>query len=123
MPRQLPKWILSIFLCSGGLTFVYSQARPAQTIGAKKGFVPKEGFVPTADVAQAIAEAVLSPVYGKETIVSERPFKVTLEGNVWIVVASVPCTNPPPGAICPGGSGEVRISKKTGEILFMTHSL
>ena len=89
---------------------------------AKAGFIPKEGFVPNAEVAQAIAEAVLFPVYGKETIMAERPFKVTLKGSVWIVIGSVPCDNPPPGAVCPGGSAEVRISKTTGQILYMNHS-
>ncbi|SRR5581483_945539 len=95
----------------------YSQIGPAPT----KGFIPKEGFVPSPDVAKAVAEAVLVPVYGKETIISERPFKATLKEDVWIISGSVPCENPPSGTVCPGGSAEVRISKKTGKIPFMTH--
>jgi hypothetical protein len=85
------------------------------------GVIPKEGFVPNAEVATAIAEAVLWPVYGRATVVSERPFKATLDRGVWIVAGTVPCEDPPPGAVCPGGSAEVRISKKTGQILHMTH--
>lgn len=88
----------------------------------KQGVEPKEGFVPTADVARAIAEAVLVPVYGKETMLAERPFQAALKKDVWIVTGSVPCENPPAGATCPGGAAEVRISRKTGRILYMTHS-
>jgi hypothetical protein len=113
---------LSLSLFSAVVFSAHSQVGAVQTIDRRTGFVPKEGFVPSADVAQAIAEAVLFPVYGKETIISERPFKVTLKANVWIVTGSVPCENPPRGATCPGGSAEVRISKKTGQILRMSHS-
>ena len=86
-----------------------------------KGYVPPEGFVPTTEAAIAVAEAVLKPVYGKDQIESEHPFKAVLSGNVWVITGSVPCHNPPPGAECPGGAAEVRISKRTGQILFMTH--
>ena len=108
-----------ILLFGAGVVLAYAQVRSAPT---KAGFIPMEGFVPSAEVAQAIAEAVLFPVYGKETIISERPFKATLKGDVWIITGSVPCDNPPPGAVCPGGAAEVRISKKTGQILYLTHS-
>lgn len=91
---------------------------------SRKGFtIPKEGFVPTADVAVTIAEAVLVPVYGKEVIHSERPFHAALKGDVWVVTGTVPCQGAPPGAACPGGNAEVRISKKTGRIVYMMHSM
>lgn len=89
-------------------------------VPSNQGFVPKEGFVPNETVALAIAEAVLIPVYGKSVIDSERPFKVVLKSNVWTITGSVPCDGPP-GAVCPGGAAELRISKRTGQILFMTH--
>ena len=88
-------------------------------LGVPKSVVPKGGFVPTPTVAVAIAEAVLVPVYGKEQIRSERPFKAQLSGGVWDVTGTVACN--PPGSLCPGGAAEVKISKKTGEILFMAH--
>jgi len=86
------------------------------------GVVPKGGFVPDATTAEAIAEAVLVPIYGKEVITSERPFKATLKGEIWIVKGSVPCIAAPPGASCPGGAAEVHVSKRSGLISFMTHS-
>jgi hypothetical protein len=89
-----------------------------------QGFtIPKEGFVPTADVATQIAEAVLVPVYGKDVVSSERPFHATLKGDVWIVTGTVPCQGAPSGAVCPGGNAEVRLSKKTGRIIYMMHSM
>ena len=84
-----------------------------------KGYVPPNGFVPTAETAIAVAEAVLQPVYGKDQIESERPFKAVLNGKVWVVSGSVPRHDPPPGAECPGGAAEIRISKQTGQVLFI----
>ena len=104
--------IVSIFACP----FLSAQD-PA--LGVPKPVVPKEGFVPTAAVAVAIAEAVLIPVYGKQQIASERPFKAQLSRGVWDVNGSLHCV--PPESPCPGGTAQVKISKKTGEILFMTH--
>jgi hypothetical protein len=115
------RWIVATALIFLAATFAYQFMRATPTFGGKRGLVPKDGFVPNAVVALAIADAVLFPVYGKEQIMAERPFKAILGGNVWIVTGSIPCDNPPPGATCPGGAAEVRISKKTGAILFMTH--
>jgi hypothetical protein len=109
------------FVWSTVLITTFRTAGGRSGANTAKGYVPPEGFVPTAKTAIAVAEAVLEPVYGKDQIEPERPFKAVLSGNVWIVTGSVPCHNPPPGAECPGGAAEVRISKKTGQILFMTH--
>jgi NTF2 fold immunity protein len=98
----------------------WSQDNLKQPSVPKDGVVPKDGFVPNAEVAVTVAEAVLVPVYGKKTVESERPFKATLRGNIWVVEGKVPCEGPP-DAVCPGGAGEVWISKRTGQILFMTH--
>lgn len=87
------------------------------------GYVPKAGFVPTAEVAAQIAEAVLTPIYGKKVMTAERPFHATLENGVWIVKGSVPCPGAPPGAVCPGGNAEIWISKSNGQILYMIHSM
>jgi NTF2 fold immunity protein len=74
---------------------------------SRQGFtIPKDGFVPTADIAVTIAEAVLVPVYGKEAVRSERPFHAVLKGNLWIVTGTVPCEGAPAGAACPGGNAD-----------------
>jgi hypothetical protein len=109
-----------ILLLLATALLIWSQNSGKQPRVPKDGVVPKEGFVPNAEVAVTVAEAVLAPVYGKQTIISERPFKATLRGNIWVVEGKVPCEGPS-DAVCPGGAGEVWISKRTGQILFMTH--
>ena len=89
-------------------------------VPSNRGFVPKEGFVPkkllpTAASSAApcepvpacavpfdpllfgeppesvpIAEAVLIPVYGKEVIDSECPFKAVLKSNIWTILSEMP---------------------------------
>ena len=48
-------------------------------------FKPKAGFVPDALTATAIAEAVLSPIYGRNSIVKQKPYNVSLKDEVWTV--------------------------------------
>jgi NTF2 fold immunity protein len=91
----------------------YSQDSTAPTLK------PKDGFVPDAKTAVKIAEAVLDPVYGEKQIESERPFKATLQKGVWIVAGTLNCGAP--SSECSGGTAVVKISKASGEILFMTH--
>jgi hypothetical protein len=95
------------------------EVRRSETLG-KAGFIAEEGFVPSAEVAEAIREAILFPIYGKRTILSERPFQATLKGATWIITGSAPRDHPPHGAGCAGGSAEGRISKKTGQFFYMT---
>src|SRR6516225_3932786 len=52
--------------------------------------LPKSGVVPDAATAIQIAEAVLKPMYGAETIASQTPFEAKLNHNVWIVIGSRP---------------------------------
>ncbi len=88
--------------------------------------VPKQPeYVPDSDTAAAIAEAVLSPVYGKTHVESERPFSAMLKDSVWVVSGTVYCINgfPEAGKV-PTGRGEseiVEISKKDAHIISMTH--
>jgi hypothetical protein len=79
-------------------------------------FRPRDGFVPDANTAIKIGEAVLIPVYGEKQIDSERPFTAKLRGNVWTVTGTLNCAPQ-----CEGGTAVVKISKTSGQILFMTH--
>jgi hypothetical protein len=76
--------------------------------------VVQNGVVPDEATAIAIAEAVLIPVYGKDKILSERPFKAKLEKGVWTVYGFLP-----EGWI--GGTAQVKIDKAHGAILGLTH--
>jgi hypothetical protein len=108
-----------LFLFAAAL-LTYSQSNVKQLTVPGDGVVPKGGFVPNPEAAATIAEAVLIPVYGRQTVIAERPFKASLNVNIWVVKGRVPCDGPS-DAVCPGGSGEVWISQKTGQILYMTH--
>jgi hypothetical protein len=83
--------------------------------GAKKdGYVPKEGYLPTKEVAIKIAVAVWEPIYGDDKIAKEKPYKTTLEDGVWTIMGSLP-----EGA--KGGVALAEISKSDGRILRVIH--
>ena len=84
---------------------------------------PKDGFVPDSITAVKIAEAVLTPVYGKEKVESERPFKAELEAGIWTVHGTLHCSDGKGGTTthCVGGTAEVQLSQKDGRILKMIH--
>ena len=74
--------------------------------------------MPNEETAIAIAVAVWSPIYGKDKIVQERPYKAKLEGNIWYVKGTLNC----PGSVrCLGGVAEIEISKDSGKILRVSH--
>lgn len=80
-----------------------------------EGFKPKDGFVPNAETAINVAEAVLTPIYGEEVIKKEKPFKARLKNEIWIVSGSMP------SGLTLGGVSHVKISKQNGAILLVTH--
>lgn len=82
--------------------------------GAPQTFKPKDGFIPDEKTAIRVAEAVLSPIYGEEKIISERPFTAKLKKGVWTVTGHLP-------EGWDGGVAEIKISKETGEIISVTH--
>jgi hypothetical protein len=88
-----------------------------------QSYTPKDGFVPDSTTAVNVAEAVLIPVYGKEKIESERPFKATLENGVWTVDGTLHCSDGKGGVTtdCVGGAAEVKLSKADGRVLRMIH--
>jgi hypothetical protein len=107
--------IATVFLLAVvGIAVVHSQEPQESKEASVK---PKDGFVPNAETAAKIGEAVLIPVYGEATIDRERPFIATRQGDVWRVTGTLNCGAPE----CAGGTAVVRISKTSGEILFMGH--
>lgn len=81
---------------------------------AKHNFKPKDGYVPTKEVAIKIAVAVWEPIYGAEHIAAEKPYLARLTNGVWIAGASLP-----KGVL--GGVAEAEISKNDGSILRVSH--
>ena len=78
------------------------------------GVVPKDGFVPDAATAIKIAVAVLEPIYGRDKIDSEQPFKAKLESGTWTIMGSLE-----KGHV--GGVALVKISKRDARVVFVTH--
>ena len=70
--------------------------------------------LPDKQTAVKIAEAVLLPVFGSDVLASEKPWRASLEGEVWIVTGSLP-----PGA--EGGTVVVELSKRDGRVLYLIH--
>jgi hypothetical protein len=93
--------------------------------GAFSQQAPKRDYVPNSETAAAVGEAVLIPVYGKNLVESERPYKATLKGDVWTVTGTLYCANGKPQSdtlpSCDGGVAVVRISKQDAHIIGMTH--
>jgi ATP-dependent Clp protease ATP-binding subunit ClpA len=71
---------------------------------------PQNGFVPDAETAMRIAEAVWIPIFGQKEVESQRPFQVDLEYHIWIVTGS-----PKEGS--EGAALLAKISKADGAIL------
>lgn len=107
---------LSVAAVVIALGSVFAGKAPVQDFN----YVPPKGYVPDADTAASVAAAVLVPVYGKEEIGRQTPFKVTLVKDAWIVEGTIKSV---PGTIFVGGTALVKISKKTGAILRMTHGM
>jgi hypothetical protein len=104
--------MLSSLLMPAGITFLVVSL--SATAGDVASFKPATGFVPTADVAIAIAVAVLGPIYGKDDIEHETPFHARLIAGVWIVSGSLR-----PGQV--GGVAEARIAQVDGRVLGVLH--
>lgn len=77
-------------------------------------FQPTNGYVPDQKTAMRIAEAVLVPIYGEEHVKAEEPFRVSINGDIWTVKGALHHE--------PGGNAEVKLSKKNGAILYLSHT-
>ena len=87
---------------------------PVDPKAAGPGKGPKNGFVPDAESAVRIAEAVWIPIYGKESIERQRPFEARLQDGVWHVAGSLPKG-------IKGGVALAEIQKTDEKILRVTH--
>ena len=94
----------------------FCNASAAQTLPSMKkhSYTPENGFIPDEITALKVAEAILFPIYGADKINSEKPFKAEFENGVWYISGTLP-------KHMKGGTAMVEISKKTGEILRVSH--
>jgi NTF2 fold immunity protein len=75
---------------------------------------PKGGFVPDDQTAIRIALAVWEPIYGKEAIARQKPYRATLSNGVWTVVGSLPKN-------ILGGVAVAEISQVDARVLRVSH--
>lgn len=75
---------------------------------------PKNGFVPNEQAAIQIAVAVWTPIYGKENIEKQKPYKVWLKDGIWHVAGHLPKN-------MPGGVAIAEIQKSDAKIVRVSH--
>ena len=80
----------------------------------KHHFVPEAGFVPDEQTAIRIAEAVWTPIYGRQSIEARRPLRAKLIEGVWHVEGTLP-------EGMRGGTPEAEIAQADGKILRVSH--
>jgi len=102
---------ITVFL---GLIFFLGMVRFCDILAQEHSYVPDEGFVPDQMTAVILAEAILKPIYGEENIDRQKPFKVILKNNVWVITGTLP-----EGLI--GGVALIEISKKDAKIIRVSH--
>jgi hypothetical protein len=85
----------------------------------KHNFKPASGYVPDEETAIRIAVAVWTPIYGKEKIANEKPYKAILKDQIWYVSGSLPEAKA--GEIIVGGVAEAEINKSDGRIIRISH--
>ncbi len=82
----------------------------------QQGYIPKDGFVPNAETAIKIAEAVWLPIYG-DNIYDKKQFVAKLiDSTIWIVSGTLQEER------SLGGIPYIKIQKKDGKILIVEHS-
>jgi len=77
-------------------------------------YKPANGYISDEEIAIKIAVAVWQPIYGKEQIQSEKPYKAILRDGIWFVSGSLP-----EGWV--GGVAEAEINKESGCIIRISH--
>ena len=89
------------------------------------GYAVPAGPVPNAAKAITFARAVLIPIYGARTIHDDEPLIATRKGDIWTVQGTLNCGmswwQKFRAARCLGGTAELELSAKTGQVLHVTH--
>lgn len=89
------------------------------TITAQKD-TKNRNYVPDEETAKKIAEAIWIPIFGEAHIIPQRPYKVKLVDDVWIVEGLIP----EPYRYDPdvrGGGAYIEIQKSDCKILKVKH--
>jgi len=85
----------------------------ACSVESKANYKLKDGYVPNAKTAIKIAVAVWTPIYGKENIEKQKPYRAILRNGIWHVTGTL--------HYALGGVAEAEISKDDGRIIRIIH--
>jgi len=120
--------ILGLVFIAGVTIYVFTPKSQTQTINenatqkivnGKLSYKPKNGYVPNAETAKSIAEAIWLPIYG-DKVLHEKPYTASLSAdNVWTVTGTLPKMTLPKMTF--GVVAEIDISKSDGTILRVIH--
>ena len=112
-------WILLLFtvITSGQSSTDHEEfAYVRHKIETSHSLHPKGGLVPDKDTAIGIAYSVALPVYGREELDREKPFRAELESGKWVVIGTL---HKPSS----GGTLVVQIDQSSGAISYLGHSM
>lgn len=112
---RLSSVIAILLLLISVTTSNYAQAQGGYQPGKA---MPAGGFVPNADTAERIAEAILVPIYGSKIVDEEKPFHAELSGDIWTVRGTF---KRPWFTLRVGGVAIVQIDKNDGRIILVAH--
>lgn len=103
-----------LFVVTGGCLLLpvisYAQDPLPNLSGESRPSVSRR-YVPDETTAISIAEAILRPLIGEESVIAMRPYKARLDDAVWVVSSTLPR-----GGLLVMGM-EVRINADTSEII------
>jgi len=97
-----------------GLIFLLGMVWFCDILAQEHSYVPDEGFVPDQTTAAILAETILKPIYGEENIDRQKPFKVILRNNIWVITGTLP-----EGLM--GGVAIIELSKKDAKVIRVSH--
>ena len=93
---------------------IKSVSKVVESAKASNPLQPKNRYVPDEQTAIAIAVAVWIPIYGRQQIENEKPYKAKLNNGVWTVTGSLP-------EGFDGGTAVAEISQEDGRVLKIIH--
>ncbi len=85
----------------------------------------KAPAVPDETTAVNVAEKALTKLYGKDKVLSERPFKASLADGIWHVAGTLYCRNKQGNWVtgaCLGGVATANVRQRDGRVLKTAHT-
>ncbi len=92
----------------------YARQEVKKAIADKKNQEPYDIIIKDKQTAIIIAEAIVFNIYGKDQIVSERPYECYLIDYFWYIAGTIPKN-------WKGGGFEIIISAKNAQVIKLTH--